>query len=104
MQALLATSTPCRDGRRVTTDDQPTSAASTRTPGGSPACCPLLQRGIGHSGPRHRDPLRRLAKEIEKSRQAFSSRVPAHLKGATRYLDEEMVRVLAEGDPGLLKG
>jgi hypothetical protein len=55
-------------------------------------------------GRRHHDLLRRLAKEIEKSRQAFVSRVPAHLKGATRYLDEEMVRVLAEGDPGLLKG
>jgi hypothetical protein len=55
-------------------------------------------------GRRHHDLLRRLAKEIEKSRQAFAARVPAHLKGATRYLDEEMVRVLAEGDPGLLKG
>jgi hypothetical protein len=55
-------------------------------------------------GRRHHDLLRRLAKEIEKSRQAFVSRVPAHLKGATSYLDEEMVRVLAEGDPGLLKG
>jgi hypothetical protein len=55
-------------------------------------------------GRRHHDLLRRLAKEIEKSRQAFSSRVPVHLKGAARYLDEEMVRVLAEGNPGLLKG
>lgn len=55
-------------------------------------------------GRRHHDLLRRLSKEIEKSRQAFAARVPAHLTGATRYLDEEMVRVLAEGDPGLLKG
>jgi hypothetical protein len=55
-------------------------------------------------GRKHHDLLRRLSKEIEKSRQAFAARVPAHLKGATRYLDEEMVRVLAEGDPDLLKG
>jgi hypothetical protein len=55
-------------------------------------------------GRRHRDLLRRLAKEIDKSRQAYAARVPVHLKGATRYLDEEMVRVLAEGDPALLKG
>jgi hypothetical protein len=55
-------------------------------------------------GRRHHDLLRRLSKEIEKSRQAFAARVPAHLRGAARYLDEEMVRVLAEGDPGLLSG
>ena len=55
-------------------------------------------------GRRHHDLLRRLSKEIDKSRQAYAARVPAHLKGATLYLDEEMVRLLAEGDAGLLKG
>jgi hypothetical protein len=53
-------------------------------------------------GRRNRDLSRRLAKEIEKSRQAFATRVPGLLGGAGRYFDEELLRVLAEGDPSAL--
>ena len=49
-------------------------------------------------GRRHRDLGRRLSKEIDKSRQAYASRLPGHLRAASRYFEEELVRVLAEGD------
>lgn len=49
-------------------------------------------------GRRHRDLGRRLSKEIAKSRQAYASRLPANLRAAARYFEEELVRVLAEGD------
>ena len=53
-------------------------------------------------GRRNHDLSRRLAKEIEKSRRAFATRVPVHAGGASRYFDEELLRVLAEGDPAAL--
>jgi hypothetical protein len=49
-------------------------------------------------GRRHRDLGRRLSKEIAKSRQAYAGRLPGHLRSAARYFEEELVRVLAEGD------
>ena len=55
-------------------------------------------------GRRHHDLSRRLAKEIERSRQAYAARVPAAEHGAGGYFDEELVRVLAEGDPSVLGG
>jgi hypothetical protein len=54
-------------------------------------------------GRKNRDLARRLGKEIERSRQAYASRISKHLGGASRYLEEEMVRVLADGDPALLR-
>jgi hypothetical protein len=54
-------------------------------------------------GRKNRDLARRLGKEIERSRQAYAARVSKHLGGASRYLEEEMVRVLADGDPALLR-
>jgi hypothetical protein len=54
-------------------------------------------------GRKNRDLSRRLAKEIERSRQAYAARVSKQLGGASRYFEEEMVRVLAEGDAGLLR-
>jgi hypothetical protein len=55
-------------------------------------------------GRRNRDLSIRLAREIEKSRQAYAARVPGTLPGAGRYFDDELVRVLAEGDPSVLGG
>lgn len=54
-------------------------------------------------GRRNHDLSKRLAREIEKSRQAFSTRVPRHLGSAGRYFDEELIRVLAEGDASVLE-
>jgi hypothetical protein len=52
-------------------------------------------------GRKHRDLYDRLAKEIERSRQAYLARFPSH-GGMTDYFSEELVRVLAEGDRTLL--
>jgi len=53
-------------------------------------------------GRRNHDLSKRLAREIEKSRQAFATRVPGRLGSASRYFDEELIRVLAEGNPSVL--
>jgi hypothetical protein len=55
-------------------------------------------------GRKHRDLHKRLQKEIERSRRAYAARVPAQLVASTNYLEEEMVRVLADGDRRLLAG
>ena len=49
-------------------------------------------------GRRHHDLSRRLGKEIDKSRKAYAARLPGNLRTAARYFEEELVRVLAEGD------
>jgi hypothetical protein len=53
-------------------------------------------------GRKHRDLYKRLRKEIDRSRQAYDSRVASQLRTGTNYFDEELVRVLAQGDPALL--
>jgi hypothetical protein len=53
-------------------------------------------------GRKHRDLYSRLKKEIDRSRQAYEARLPAHVSGAAEHFDEELVRVLAQGDPALL--
>jgi hypothetical protein len=53
-------------------------------------------------GRKNRDLLKRIEKEIERSRQAYEARVPGRIRKNSNYLDEEMVRVLAEGDKRLL--
>jgi hypothetical protein len=52
-------------------------------------------------GRRHQDLYARLGKEIERSRQAYRARF-ATRPGATDYFEQELVRVLAEGNPALL--
>lgn len=54
-------------------------------------------------GRRNHDLAQRLGKEIEKSRQAFAARVPAGLRSVAGFLEDEMVRVLADGDASLLR-
>src|SRR3989454_722721 len=53
-------------------------------------------------GRRHRDLYTRLKREIDRSRQAFQTRFPAMAKGTHDYFSQELVRTLAQGDPGLL--
>ncbi|HXH28361.1 MAG TPA: hypothetical protein VNL37_04910 [Candidatus Polarisedimenticolia bacterium] len=53
-------------------------------------------------GRKNRDLYARLGQEIDRSRQAFEARVPAHASQAAGYFDEELVRVLAQGDASLL--
>jgi hypothetical protein len=53
-------------------------------------------------GRRHRDLSRRLGKEIDRTRQAYQARVPPSVHRGAHYLEEELLRVLAEGDRSLL--
>ena len=53
-------------------------------------------------GRRHRDLFTRLHKEIDRSRQAFQTRFPALARGPDDFFSQELVRTLAQGDPGLL--
>jgi hypothetical protein len=55
-------------------------------------------------GRRNRDLRQRLATEIERSRQAYASRVSPEIVRSTSFFDEELIRVLAEGDASLFKG
>jgi hypothetical protein len=52
-------------------------------------------------GRRHRDLSRRLGKEIDRTRQAYQARVPPSVHRRAHYLEEELLRVLAEGDRSL---
>ncbi len=53
-------------------------------------------------GRKNRDILKRIEKEIERSRQAYEARVPGRIRKASNYLEEEIIRVLAEGDSRVL--
>ncbi|HEV8199929.1 MAG TPA: hypothetical protein VGS03_07905 [Candidatus Polarisedimenticolia bacterium] len=53
-------------------------------------------------GRKQRDLSHRLAREIERTRQAYAARVPTGLRTAPRYLEDELLRVLADGDEALL--
>lgn len=51
---------------------------------------------------RERNVLRRLRPQIERAQQLYEERVPADIRARTGYFEEELVRTLADGDPGLL--
>jgi len=53
-------------------------------------------------GRKHHDLSTRLHKEIERSRQAFANRFPTLGSGSTDFFSQELVRLLAQGDPALL--
>jgi hypothetical protein len=51
---------------------------------------------------RDRNVLRKLRPQIERAQQLYAERVPAELRSRTKYFEQELVRTLADGDPGLL--
>ena len=51
---------------------------------------------------RERNVLRKLRPQIERAQQLYEERVPAEIRARTNYFHEELVRTLADGDPGLL--
>ncbi len=53
-------------------------------------------------GREHKDLLARLGEEIDRARRLYEERVPAHVRAARAFFDEELVRTLADGDPALL--
>jgi len=53
-------------------------------------------------GRKQRDLSQRLAPEIERTRRAYEARIPSALRGGPRYLEDELLRILADGDEALL--
>jgi hypothetical protein len=53
-------------------------------------------------GRKTRDIYERLKEDIERGRQMYHDRVPAPVREATDYFQDELVRILAGGDPGAL--
>ena len=54
------------------------------------------------AGREHKDLYDRLKDDIERSRRMYQERVAQQIQGRTDYFYEELVKTLANGDPGLL--
>ena len=55
------------------------------------------------AGRRERDLATRLGGEIARARVLYEQRVPPHIRQRTDYFHDELVRTLANGDPGVLE-
>jgi len=55
-----------------------------------------------NEGRRNKDLYERLKEDIERGRQMYSDRVAAHVRETTNYFFDELVRILAGGDPSAL--
>ncbi len=55
-----------------------------------------------NDGRRSKDLYERLKEDIEKGRQMYTERVPAHIRNNTNYFYDELVRILAGGDQSVL--
>ena len=53
-------------------------------------------------GKSNRDIYQRLREDIDRSREMYEQRVPAEVRAASNYFFEELVRILADGDPDAL--
>lgn len=53
-------------------------------------------------GKRTRDIYRRLKEDIDRSREMYEQRVPADIRAQSTYFQDELVRLLADGDPSAL--
>lgn len=53
-------------------------------------------------GKRSRDIYRRLKEDIDRSREMFEQRVPADIRAQSTYFQDELVRLLADGDASAL--
>ena len=53
-------------------------------------------------GRRTKDIYERLKEDIERGRQMYQDRVPAHVRETTDYFHDELVRILAGGDASAL--
>ena len=54
-------------------------------------------------GRKNRDLYQLLQYDIERSRQYYMERIPASLRARSSYFEDELVRILAEGDSGALQ-
>jgi hypothetical protein len=55
-----------------------------------------------NEGRRHKDLYERLKDDIERGRQMYHDRVPAHVRDQVNYFYDELVRILAGGDANAL--
>jgi hypothetical protein len=55
-----------------------------------------------NEGRRAKDIYERLKEDIERGRQMYADRVPANVRDHTNYFYDELVRILAGGDPSAL--
>ena len=62
----------------------------------------LYNEAAVREGREHRDLSRRLATEIERARRTYDERVPSTVPDRSRYFHNELVQILAGGDPSLL--
>ena len=62
----------------------------------------LYNEAAVREGRAHRDLQRRLATEIERARRVYDERVPTTVPDRARYFHQELVQILAGGDPSLL--
>ncbi|HEY3384718.1 MAG TPA: GAF domain-containing protein [Vicinamibacterales bacterium] len=62
----------------------------------------LYNETLVEQGRQDRDLLKRLGPEIERARRLYEEKIPAAVRHRADCFDEEMVRTLAGGDPGLL--
>jgi len=62
----------------------------------------LYHEPLMNEARRERNVLRKLRPQIERAQQLYEERVSADIRSRTRYFEQELVRTLADGDPGLL--
>lgn len=62
----------------------------------------LYNEDLVEEGRRNRDIYARLRDEIDRSRKMYDERISADVRTASDYFTEELVRRLADGDPGAL--
>jgi hypothetical protein len=62
----------------------------------------LYNEATVQEGKQTRDLYRRLRDDIDRSREMYEQRIPAEVRAATDFFNDELVRILADGDRGAL--
>lgn len=62
----------------------------------------LYREAEVQQGRKNRNLYDRLKDDIDRSRQLYLERVPAEVRTHSNYFNEELIRILADGDPGAL--
>lgn len=62
----------------------------------------LYNEAAVQAGKASRDIYQRLKEDIDRSREMYEQRVPADVRASSNYFFEELVRILADGDPDAL--
>jgi hypothetical protein len=62
----------------------------------------LYNEATVQEGKLTRDLYRRLRDDIDRSREMYEQRIPAEIRAATDFFNDELVRILADGDRGAL--